>query len=254
MLDTYWEVFRKYWSTALLSSEISNNSSQETVMSGNFSKTHGKDGASAVDRSSTAGSLSTPNPGDVSLLESVSALMDSQADELELRRILKAMPATPDIEGKWRRYHVVRSAIQLETHARPNVNLLAGINARLVAESIIAPKKSKFAFSNPVLRYIGQGAIAASFFAITIIGTSVFNGRDQVIDADIADSTTLDSPVLGGEYKGSELSRTASVSIDSEVDDEALARLSEAVNEEFSGASSATEIPVSYTLEISPAN
>lgn len=219
-------------------------------MSGNFSKTHVKDGTATGARSSTA-ELPLAHVADQALLlESLSALMDDQADELELRRILKAMPADANLEAKWQRYHVVRSSLQLETHSRPEVNLLAAINARFVAESISHPKQATFGFSNPVFRYIGQGAIAASFFAITIIGTSVFNRSGSDVQPMVADAANLDTPVLGGEYRGSELARTASASMDGTLDEEALARLSQAVQQEFSGTAAAVEIPVSYTLEL----
>ncbi len=218
-------------------------------MSGNFSKTQVNQGAPKFGSSSTAEAAYPPVENQALLLESLSALMDDEADELELRRILKEMPANTGIEGKWQRYHMVRSALQLETHSRPEVNLLAGINARLISESITQPKQS-FGFSNSVLRYIGQGAIAASFFAITIIATSVFNGSETDVQPAIAEASNLESPVLGGEYKGSELSRTASANIDTTLDEEALARLSQAVHQEFSGDAATAEIPVSYTLEL----
>jgi sigma-E factor negative regulatory protein RseA len=175
--------------------------------------------------------------------------MDGQAEELELRRILKAMPQDAELGAKWQRFHTVRSCLQQEMHSRPAVNLLGGINARLAAESISLPKHTGNRLANPVLRYIGQGAIAASFFVMTIMATSVFNQSGTDVQPAVADSSAnLDTPVLGGEYRGSELSRTAS--LENSLDEEAFVRLSQAVQQEFSDVPATPEIPVNYTFEL----
>ena len=219
-------------------------------MSDNFSKIHTVKGAPSKGAISSTGDAPDMQATDqAALLESLSALMDGQADELELRRILKAMPGNAELGAKWQRFHTVRSCLKQEMHARPPVNLLSGINARLAAEVITLPRHTRSRFSNPVLRYMAQGAIAASFFAITIVATSVFNQSGMDVQPSVADAATnLDTPVLGGEYKGSELSRTAS--LDNTLDEEALARLSQAVHQEFSDVPATPEIPVNYTLEL----
>src|SRR5687767_5927144 len=126
----------------------------------------------------------------VALIESLSALMDGQADELELRRILKAMPGNAELAGKWERFHIVRNCLQQEMHSSAAVNLLGGINACIAAESITLPKYSTNRFANPVLRYVGQGAIAASFFAMTIMVTSMFNQSGTGAQPVMADAAT----------------------------------------------------------------
>lgn len=214
-------------------------------MSDNSSKVHAVKGVS----SSTGETPHVQGADQAILLESLSALMDGHADELELRRILKAMSGNPELGAKWQRFHAVRSCLQQEMHTRPAVNLLSGINARLAAESIALPKPTNNRFANPVLRYIGQGAIAASFFVMTIMATSVFNQSGADVQPAVAETTSnLDTPVLGGEYRGSELSRTAS--LENTIDEEALARLSQAVHQEFSDVPATPEIPVSYTFEL----
>jgi negative regulator of sigma E activity len=218
-----------------------NSSSQETGMSDDFSAIH------PVSSSAATGDAAQLRTDDQALLESLSALMDDQADELELRRILKAMPGNVEFQAKWKRFHTVRSSLRQEMHPNPAVNLLEGINARLGNEGVALPGHNQF--SNPVLRYVAQGVIAASFFAITIMATSVFNQSGTDAQSTVADATTnLDTPVLGGEYKATELSRTASLA--NELDEEALAQLRQAVDQQFSDAPAAPEIPVSYTFEL----
>jgi negative regulator of sigma E activity len=211
-------------------------------MSDDFSKVHPAAGVI----SSMSGDAIQTHANNQALLESLSALMDDQADELELRRILKALPGNDELQAKWRRFHTVRDSLRQEMHSRPAVNLLAGINARLVDGAVVLPNHP---LSNPLLRYIAQGLIAASFFAITIMATSVFNQSATNTQPAVAEATTnLESPVLGGEYNALEISRTAS--LENELDEEALAQLRQAVNQQFSGVPATPEIPVSYKFEL----
>ena len=66
--------------------------------------------------------------------ESLSALMDSESDELELRRVLKSLPDDADAAETWRRYHLARSMMQRERGVDVSVDLSAGIMARLREE------------------------------------------------------------------------------------------------------------------------
>ncbi len=76
-------------------------------------------------------------PIDLSEQESLSALMDNEADELELRRILKSCAQKPELMATWERYHLVQSL--LHGAARPvSPALSQRITAQIAAES--APK------------------------------------------------------------------------------------------------------------------
>jgi sigma-E factor negative regulatory protein RseA len=48
------------------------------------------------------------------LFESISALMDNEVDDLELRRLLKAMETNDELTRVWSRYHVARSVLHKE--------------------------------------------------------------------------------------------------------------------------------------------
>lgn len=63
--------------------------------------------------------------------ESLSALMDSESDELELRRVFKSLPDDADAAETWRRYHLARSMMQRERGVDVSIDLSAGIMARL---------------------------------------------------------------------------------------------------------------------------
>ncbi|HCL40527.1 MAG TPA: RNA polymerase subunit sigma, partial [Pseudomonas sp.] len=48
------------------------------------------------------------------LQESLSALMDNEADELEVRRVLQAADQDPALRSTWARYQMARSVMHKE--------------------------------------------------------------------------------------------------------------------------------------------
>ena len=52
------------------------------------------------------------------LKESLSAVMDGEADEFEIRRVLNEAAADPELRGVWERYHLVRSVMRGEGRSR----------------------------------------------------------------------------------------------------------------------------------------
>jgi len=48
------------------------------------------------------------------LKESLSAVMDGEADEFEIRRVLNEAAGDPELRGVWERYHLVRSVMRGE--------------------------------------------------------------------------------------------------------------------------------------------
>ncbi len=177
------------------------------------------------------------------LNEALSALMDGEVDELELRRILRELPAKPELYAAWRRYHAVQASLHQEVHLRPSVDLLAGVQVRLAAEQESGPQGTFGGMlRSRMIRYIGQGAIAASVAATALMGVSLLEVADNDTGAMapvIADAGT--SPLVNGEFNAEAQTRTVSF------DAEARNRLQRAVYRELSGVSE--EIPVSYTAQ-----
>ena len=78
------------------------------------------------------------------LLESLSALMDNEADDLELRRVLKAMESDHDLSGTWSRYHTVRDALHKQLSHVPNnktVDLTTRVREALADEKALTQNK-----------------------------------------------------------------------------------------------------------------
>ncbi|MGQ4877339.1 sigma-E factor negative regulatory protein [Billgrantia sp. LNSP4103-1] len=109
--------------------------------------------------------------------ESLSALMDNEGDDLELRRVLKALEEEPDAADAWRRYHLMRSLLRRDHDVDVSMDLSAGIMARLEAEPAplvdeprVAPRRS--------IPFARSAGIAAAVTLMVITGVQFYNGTD----------------------------------------------------------------------------
>lgn len=111
--------------------------------------------------------------------ESLSALMDSESDELELRRVLKSLPDDSDAAETWRRYHLARSMMQRERDVDVSVDLSAGIMARLRDEP--APLLDDEQKVTPVkasgVSFARGAGVAAAVSLMVITGVQFFGSN-----------------------------------------------------------------------------
>ena len=125
--------------------------------------------------------------------ESLSALMDNEGDDLELRRALKAFESEPDTAEAWRRYHLMRSILRRDQDIDVSTDLSAGIMARIEAEPVPAVEQPRFAprRSHSFARSAG---IAAAVSLMVITGVQFYHGGDS---SSAGEGTTL----AGGEAR-----------------------------------------------------
>ncbi|BCB62577.1 MULTISPECIES: sigma-E factor negative regulatory protein [Halomonadaceae] len=111
--------------------------------------------------------------------ESLSALMDNESDELELRRVLKSLPDDADAAETWRRYHLARSMMQRERSVDVSVDLSAGIMARLEDEPV--PSVESDVTTVPArtggISFARGAGVAAAVSLMVITGVQFFNGN-----------------------------------------------------------------------------
>src|SRR5690606_19076445 len=93
-----------------------------------------------------------------SLRESISALMDDEAEQLEVRRVLHASEQDPDVRRSWERYQLARSVMHKEPW-NTGIDLSAGIAAALADEPQLAVKART---SSRWKTHLGRVAVAAS--------------------------------------------------------------------------------------------
>ncbi|MGJ7456396.1 sigma-E factor negative regulatory protein [Halomonas sp. MA07-2] len=107
--------------------------------------------------------------------ESLSALMDNEGDELELRRLLKTLDASPDAAEAWRRYHLMRSLMRREPDVDVSTDLSAGIMARLQDE-----QPPQMDTAPPTVRrtlpFARSAGIAAAVSLMVITGVQFYSG------------------------------------------------------------------------------
>lgn len=100
------------------------------------------------------------------LQESLSAVMDNEADELELRRVLSASEGE-DVRANWARFQVARAAMHKELLV-PRLDIAAAVSAALADEA--APAKA----STP-WRGLARLAVAASVTVAVLAGVRLYN-------------------------------------------------------------------------------
>lgn len=103
------------------------------------------------------------------LQESLSAVMDNEADELELRRVLAAS-ADGELRDTWSRYQVARAVMHKELLV-PRLDIAVAVSAALADEAVPARK-------TPLWRNIGRVAVAASVTVAVLAGVRLYNQDD----------------------------------------------------------------------------
>ena len=116
--------------------------------------------------------------------ESLSALLDNEADDLSIPRVLESYEANPDIAEKWRRYNLVQAAIHDDV-VQVSPNLRKGI-----LESV-KEKNKPDGFEISVFRdQLLKVAIAASVATICVLsGRFIF--ENEGIGTQIADQRLI---------------------------------------------------------------
>ena len=113
------------------------------------------------------------------LHESLSAVMDNEADELELRRVLAADGDT-EMRSTWSRYQIARAAMHKEL-IEPRLDIASAVSAALADEpAITVAKPQRFAWRN-----IGRIAVAASVTVAVLAGVRLYN-QSEVAGPQIA--------------------------------------------------------------------
>lgn len=118
--------------------------------------------------------------------ESVSALFDGEASELELRRLLGSEPAAM-VHGAWRDYQLQRDALQGAVDMRfAGIDLSARVQAAIAAEA--APASVTAVGGARWWRPLASMAVAASVATVVVLGARNFgpaNGFDAGRDSNM---------------------------------------------------------------------
>jgi sigma-E factor negative regulatory protein RseA len=153
--------------------------------------------------------MSTPEKtAQESLNESLSALMDGEATDLELRRLLKSEDKS--LEDRWHRYQIASAAIRGDYKLGKPVDLSASISAAIEEEpalNVKAKDKGGNFWSN-----FGRFAVAASVAGAVVVGVQFVPSETNTNLADVP--ITTPAPALGQP----ELGQDTTVSVVSQDD------------------------------------
>lgn len=108
------------------------------------------------------------------LQETLSAVMDNEADELELRRVLAACGEDAELRSTWSRYQLARSVMHREPPCRSWISLRRSLLPAL-ADEAAPPKAEKGPW-----RMVGRLAVAASVTLAVLAGVRLYNQNDAL--------------------------------------------------------------------------
>ncbi len=164
------------------------------------------------------GEKSSHNHARERLRESLSAAMDGEASELEMRRVLDRLDSDDELRGAARRYQMVGDLIRHEATDYMGIDLSAGIREQLKDEHV-SSESSQNATADQVDSKVvtlfnrfwertGQVAVAASVTFAVILGVKQYNaepGTEYLADA--GSQATLYQPfqVKPGGYGASSI-------------------------------------------------
>ena len=143
-----------------------------------------------------------PSMLDEHLRESVSALMDGEAEELELRRLLSVQHSEA-VNDSWRRYHFVRDALRGD---RVAINF-QGLDISQQISSLIDEEPALGAGERVWLKPLAGFAVAASVAAGVIFGVQGVNQTFPGAESPAINTTALASsrvyPIVGTSLQAS---------------------------------------------------
>jgi sigma-E factor negative regulatory protein RseA len=134
------------------------------------------------------------------LAESISALVDNQASELELQRILKASQTDPEVRATWERYQITSAVLRRDMPAFELGDFASRVSAAIAEEEThqlveSQDQESAAAKRQPWWQNMARFAVAASVAGGVILFAQ--NLDQTVVDApEIAAAASSTAPVI----------------------------------------------------------
>jgi sigma-E factor negative regulatory protein RseA len=125
--------------------------------------------------------------------ESLSALMDDEANELELERVLSQLSSDEELRQTWLRYNLAHNAVHGDQLAHRDWDISARVQSSL-ASSDIGPSSSALeGFKHRLLRPLISVGVAASVAFTVVIGGQQLAGIENA-DPYSADQSVAANP------------------------------------------------------------
>lgn len=168
-------------------------------------------------------------------IESVSALMDGEVADFELRRTLERVVEDDEAGERWRRYHVARSVMKGDSEGVLNIDISASVMAAIEDEPSLSGTQKQVNSEKETSRAhelfwkpLTSMAVAASVTAVVILGVQNFNGPEQTpVLADTRPDYVLPAAVNPGNYVRAQLGNRVSLADERAVTEPEVIRLSQ---------------------------
>ena len=133
------------------------------------------------------------------LAESISALVDNQASELELQRILKSSESDPEVKAIWSRYQVASASMRRDL---PNIEIsdfASRISAAIDEEDAhsiasVVPEKTIEKRASGWMQNVARFAVAASVAGGVIFFAQQYDGG-QDLNAPVVAAAATEAPL-----------------------------------------------------------
>ncbi|TGD74658.1 anti-anti-sigma factor [Mangrovimicrobium sediminis] len=122
------------------------------------------------------------------LRESLSAMLDDEANELEIQRVIKALDQDPELRETWRRYQAIRTAVT--DHGVSHLQLDISSRVREALDSQESPAVASL--GQRLRKPFASFAVAASVAATVVIG------GQQLATLDAEDPYGVETASSGG--------------------------------------------------------
>ncbi|BBB27373.1 MucB/RseB C-terminal domain-containing protein [Amphritea japonica] len=130
--------------------------------------------------------------------EALSALMDNEVGDFELRSLLKQSADNDELSGQWQRYHVASSVLKQEQVASGDISASVmaaldeepALNVASSENTVVKTKSSGINFWKP----LASMAVAASVTAVVILGGQNFGvGQPTAVTPDLAQTSVSET-------------------------------------------------------------
>ncbi len=127
--------------------------------------------------------------------EFVSAMLDDEADEFEIRRVLGEIAGNSDLKSTWSRYHVISSVLKREGLSNLEELDIGDAPSGDIGSSFGRKTLGDRTLNRPWLRSRGTllASLAAAIAALAIIITINDEGTTQV---ELADTLVMPDPIV----------------------------------------------------------
>jgi sigma-E factor negative regulatory protein RseA len=146
------------------------------------------------------------------LRESISALVDGEANEMDLHRVLKASETDDNVRQSWRRYQAISAVVKNEERSLLKIDISAGVKIALADD-----KKAVGGRISEMLKPMMSVAVAATVTVAILTGTQIYQvasggGNASLNEVATTENFNSSAPVTAGQFNN--LAIPASVSTD----------------------------------------